>query len=54
MGQQCRDISFTDTPKHREGRVNGTRIVLVAAYCEEFSVLLLALSSNQRYKMKRE
>jgi protein PhnA len=34
-GTVVRGISLTDNPKHLEGRVNGTRIVLVAAYCKK-------------------
>ncbi|MDX1342969.1 MAG: PhnA domain-containing protein [Reinekea sp.] len=34
-GTVVRGISLTDNPKHLEGKVNGTRIVLVAAYCKK-------------------
>ncbi len=34
-GTMVKNISLTDNPKHIEGRVNGTRIVLVAAYLKK-------------------
>ncbi len=34
-GTTVKNISLTDDPKHIEGRVNGTRIVLVAAYLKK-------------------
>ena len=34
-GTAVRNISLTDNPEHIEGRVNGTRIVLVAAYLKK-------------------
>ncbi len=34
-GTMVRGISLTDNPKHLEGKVNGTRIVLVAEYCKK-------------------
>lgn len=34
-GTAVRNISLTDDPKHIEGRVNGTRIVLVSAYLKK-------------------
>jgi protein PhnA len=34
-GTVVRGISLTDNPKHLEGKVNGTRIVLIAAYCKK-------------------
>jgi len=34
-GTVVRGISLTDNPKHIEGKVNGTRIVLVAAYLKK-------------------
>ncbi|MFT4928946.1 MAG: protein PhnA [Phenylobacterium sp.] len=34
-GTMVRNISLTDNPLHIEGRVNGTRIVLVAAYLKK-------------------
>jgi protein PhnA len=34
-GTMVRNISLTDNPEHIEGRVNGTRIVLVAAYLKK-------------------
>jgi protein PhnA len=30
-----RGISLTDNPEHIEGKVNGTRIVLVASYLKK-------------------
>lgn len=36
-GTAVRNISLTDNPKHIEGRVNGTRIVLVSAYLKKMS-----------------
>ena len=35
QGTLVRGISLTDNPEHIEGKVNGTRIVLVAAYCKK-------------------
>lgn len=35
QGTLVRGISLTDNPEHLEGKVNGTRIVLVAAYCKK-------------------
>lgn len=35
QGTLVRGISLTDNPQHIEGRVNGTRIVLVAAYLKK-------------------
>jgi len=34
-GTIVKNISLTDNPKHIEGRVNGTRIVLVSAYLKK-------------------
>ena len=34
-GTVVRGISLSDNPKHIEGKVNGTRIVLVAEYCKK-------------------
>jgi len=34
-GTMVKNISLTDDPKHIEGRVNGTHIVLVAAYLKK-------------------
>ncbi len=34
-GTAVRNISLTDNPEHIEGRVNGTRIVLVSAYLKK-------------------
>jgi len=34
-GTVVKNISLTDNPKHIEGRVNGTRIVLVSAYLKK-------------------
>lgn len=34
-GTMVRNISLTDDPKHIEGRVNGTRIVLVCAFLKK-------------------
>ena len=34
-GTAVRNISLTDNPEHIEGRVNGTRVVLVAAYLKK-------------------
>ncbi|MBU2862551.1 PhnA domain-containing protein [Reinekea forsetii] len=34
-GTMVRGISLTDNPKHLEGRVNGTRVVLIAAFCKK-------------------
>ncbi len=34
-GTAVRGISLTDNPKHIEGRVNGTRIVIIAEYCKK-------------------
>jgi len=35
QGTMVRGISLTDNPEHIEGKVNGTRIVLVAAYLKK-------------------
>jgi len=35
QGTLVRGISLTDNPEHIEGKVNGTRIVLVAAYLKK-------------------
>ena len=34
-GTVVKNISLTDNPEHIEGRVNGTRIVLVSAYLKK-------------------
>ncbi|MDO6682608.1 MULTISPECIES: alkylphosphonate utilization protein [unclassified Oceanobacter] len=34
-GTAVRGISLSDNPKHIEGRVNGQRIVIIAAYCKK-------------------
>jgi protein PhnA len=34
-GTMVKNISLTDNPMHIEGRVNGTRVVLVAAYLKK-------------------
>ena len=34
-GTVVKNISLTDNPKHIEGRVNGTRIVLVSAFLKK-------------------
>jgi protein PhnA len=34
-GTVVRNISLSDNPKHLEGKVNGTRLVLVAAFCKK-------------------
>jgi protein PhnA len=37
QGTLVRNISLTDNPKHIEGKINGTRIVLIAAYLKKAS-----------------
>ena len=37
-GTVVKNISLTDNPKHIEGKVNGTRIVLVSAFLKEFLI----------------
>jgi protein PhnA len=34
-GTVVRGISLSDNPKHLEGKVNGTRLVLVSAFCKK-------------------
>jgi protein PhnA len=34
-GTVVRNISLSDNPKHLEGKVNGTRLVLVSAFCKK-------------------
>ena len=35
QGTMVRGITLTDNPEHIEGKINGTRIVLVAAYLKK-------------------
>ncbi|NMP33242.1 PhnA domain protein [Thalassotalea sp. M1531] len=35
QGTMVRGISLTENPLHIEGKVNGTRIVIIAAYCKK-------------------
>ncbi len=35
QGTMVRGITLTDNPEHIEGKVNGTRIVLVSAYLKK-------------------